>query len=197
MGSMTKANRPSKEEHFMNRARVVAELSTCAKRKVGAIIIKDGVEISSGYVGSPRGSDHCIDKGFCYRRWAGIPSGSNYELCKSVHAEQNAIINAARVGVSVVGGQMYIYSEKQPKFYDKKAQKPDPYGPCVICKREIINAGIETVVMREGTSAPQTLSLDKVKEFLLQEEDQRRREYASPGNAEALPPSADESLIAE
>ena len=92
--------RPDKSEHYLNRAKVAAERSTCLRRKIGAVIVRDGVEVSSGYVGSPRGTEHCIDIGRCLRKELGIPPGERYELCRSVHAEQNAIVKAAQTGAA-------------------------------------------------------------------------------------------------
>ncbi len=144
------SNRPDKDTHFFNRAKTAAERSTCLRRKIGAIIVRDGVEVSSGYVGAPRGTEHCIDRGKCLRIELGIPSGERYELCRSVHAEQNAIINAARIGISIFGAKMYISSERIPGKYRNKDHNTNKiYGPCIICKKEIINAGLVKVFMRE------------------------------------------------
>jgi len=150
--------RPTKFEHFLNRAKVTSEMSTCLRRSIGAVIIKDGVEVSSGYVGSPRGLDHCTERGTCLREKLEVPSGQRYELCWSVHAEQNAIINAARTGVSVVGGEMYIYSKRHARGipYDK---------PCIMCLKMIINAGLVAVYMQEegiGTKTFQDYDLKRM-----------------------------------
>ncbi|HML04040.1 MAG TPA: hypothetical protein VK487_11810 [Candidatus Bathyarchaeia archaeon] len=164
-------SRPGKREHFLNRAKVVAEMSTCLRRKVGAIIVsKDGVELSSGYSGAPRGLKHCTENGRCLRTELRIPSGQNYELCRSVHAEQNAIINAARTGVSIVGGEMYISSEKMKAGYGDGSEQDKIYGPCMICKKEIINAGLTAVHMREEGVGERTYRLAQIKEMLEQEE---------------------------
>ena len=135
-----KRERPGKTEHYLNRARVAAERSTCLRRKVGAVIIRNDTEVSSGYVGSPRDTENCIDIGSCIRIELGTPSGERYELCRSVHAEQNAIINAARAGVSLRGGDIYIYGT----VYGEK--KPINALPRFICKKMIINAGLDRVV---------------------------------------------------
>lgn len=170
--------RPKRHEHFLNRAKVVAEMSTCLRRKVGAIIVsKDGVELSSGYSGAPRGLEHCIEIGSCLRMDLKIPSGQQYELCRSVHAEQNAIINAARTGASIVGGEMYISSEKLEGAYDDGDEKDRIYGPCIICKKEIINAGLTAVHMREEGVGEKTYTLEQVKEMLVQEEEKWREKY--------------------
>lgn len=174
-----RTSRPERHEHFLNRAKVVAEMSTCLRRKVGAIIVsKDGVELSSGYSGSPRGSKHCIEIGKCLRTDLRIPSGQNYELCRSVHAEQNAIINAARTGVSILGGSMYISSEKMKGGYGNGNEQDRVYGPCIICKKEIINAGLTAVYMREeGGVGERTYSLRQIQEALAQEEEKWREKY--------------------
>jgi len=168
-----KVKRPDKFEHFLNRAEVVSEMSTCLRRKIGAIIVsKDGVELSSGYVGSPRTTDHCIDTGICLRRELNIAPGERYELCRSVHAEQNAIINAARTGVSIVGGEMYISSERNKEAYDKSRGEHDKmYGPCMICKKLIINSGVTKVHMRERGVGVKSYDAAELKELLAHEED--------------------------
>jgi dCMP deaminase len=172
--------RPTRHEHFLNRAKVVAEMSTCLRRKVGAIIVdKDGVELSSGYSGAPRGVVHCIKLGNCLRMDLKIPSGEQYELCRSVHAEQNAIINAARTGASIVGGELYISSQKLKGAYDNGEEPSKIYGPCIICKKEIINAGLAKVHMREEGIGEQSYNLEKIKELLAEEEEDRRKKYKS------------------
>ena len=151
--SELKRSRPDKLEHYLNRARVAAERSTCLRRKVGAVIIKDDAEVSSGYVGSPRGTENCIDIGTCLRIEMGTPSGERYELCRSVHAEQNAIINAARTGVSVLGGEMYISSELIGSGYSVDTSKmTNTIRPCALCMKEILNAGLTRVHMRDELS---------------------------------------------
>jgi len=174
-GDSPRRQRPDKREHFFNRAKTVAERGTCLRRKVGAVIIKDGVELSSGYVGSPRDTHHCIDIGKCLRRELRIPSGQNYELCRSVHAEQNAIINAARIGVSIVDGEMYISSERIRGAYgDGKEESSRIYAPCIICKKEIINAGLNKVHMREEGVGERTYSIEEIRELLAKEEEEWR-----------------------
>jgi dCMP deaminase len=171
-------SRPNRHEHFLNRAKVVAEMSTCLRRKVGAIIVsKDGVELSSGYSGAPRGSKHCLEIGNCLRTELQIPTGQNYELCRSVHAEQNAIINAARTGVTILGGEMYISSEKMKGAYGKVSGQDRIYGPCIICKKEIINAGLATVYMREEGVGERKYSLAQIKRELAKEEKKWRLKY--------------------
>lgn len=132
--------RPSKDEYYLNIAREVSKRSTCLKVAIGAIIVRDDQIIATGYVGAPRKTKSSIEHGFCLRQQLGIPSGTQYELCRSVHAEQNAIINAARAGVSLLNGDMFIYGEKRESGVRINA------FPCFICKKMIINAGLKRVV---------------------------------------------------
>jgi len=132
--------RPPKTEYYLNIARVVATRSTCLKVLIGAILVKEDQIIASGYVGAPRNTKSSLEHGFCLRQKLQIPSGSQYELCRSVHAEQNAIINAARAGVSLLGADMYIFGTSRSDGHIINA------FPCFICKKMIINAGINRVV---------------------------------------------------
>ena len=172
-----KRQRPRQFEHFLDRAKTAAERSTCLRRKIGVVVIKDGVEVSSGYVGAPRGMDHCIETGKCLRSELRIPPGERYELCRSVHAEQNAIINAARTGVSVTGGEMYISSERITEAYDKRIPTSKIYGPCMICKKEIINAGIKAVHMGEDGLGVKSYTVDELKQMLVQEEQELKSKF--------------------
>ena len=176
--SSPKRKRPGKSEHYLNRAKVAAEMSTCLRRRIGAIIVRDGVEVSSGYVGSPRGTEHCIDTGKCLRKELGIPPGERYELCRSVHAEQNAIINAARTGVSIVGGEMYLSSERMKGQYNEKTgETRKMYGPCMICTKMIINAGLTAVHMKEAGVGTKTYSVDDLKQTLREQEKSLKRTF--------------------
>ena len=176
-GIKLRRDRPDARNHFFNRARTAAERSTCLRRKIGAVIIShDRIELSSGYVGSPRDTLHCIENGKCIRIELGINPGENYELCRSVHAEQNAIINAARVGISIVGGEMYIYSERIKGAYNIKRRRSDRiYGPCTICKKEIINSGLTAVHMKEEGIGDQTFKIEDLKRMLVEEEEEWRK----------------------
>ncbi len=136
--------RLSKHQYYMNIAKEVAARSTCFRAKHGAIIVRDDQIISTGYVGAPRKTKDCFERGNCLRDELAIPSGQRYEMCRSVHAEQNALINAARAGVNLLGGIMYIYSEKFVK--EKNEFSPIDSYPCFICKKMIVNAGLETLV---------------------------------------------------
>lgn len=132
--------RISKIDYYLGIAREVSRRSTCWRRSIGAIIVRDDQIISTGYVGAPRKTKDSFEHGFCLRDNLGIPHGERYELCRSVHAEQNAIINAARAGVSLLGGDMYIYGS----VYG--SNEPINAFPCFICKKMIINAGLKRVI---------------------------------------------------
>jgi len=135
-----KQNRVSKDDYYLGIAKEVARRSTCFRRSIGAIIVRDDQIISTGYVGAPRKTKSSHEHGFCLRDRLGIPHGERYELCRSVHAEQNAVINAARAGVNLLGGDMYIYGTTYGE------DKPINAFPCFICKKMIINAGLDRIV---------------------------------------------------
>ena len=120
--------RPSWDEHFMKVAALVAERSTCLRHHIGAIIVKDRMIITTGYNGAARGMPDCTKLG-CLRDKLGIPSGTRHEICRAIHAEQNAIIQGAIHGISVEGGTLYC-----------------THTPCIICAKIIVNAGIKEVV---------------------------------------------------
>lgn len=132
--------RPEKKEYYLDIARVVSTRSTCLKVLIGAIIVKEDQIIATGYVGAPRKTKSSIEHKFCLRQKLKIPSGTQYELCRSVHAEQNAIINAARAGVSLLGGDMYIYGRS------RLTGNVINSFPCFICKKMIINSGLNNVI---------------------------------------------------
>jgi Deoxycytidylate deaminase len=133
--------RPSWDEYFMEVAELAAKRSTCLRRNVGAVVVLDKRIIATGYNGAPRGIMHCEERGGCLREKMGIPSGERHELCMALHAEQNAIIQAASMGQSIEGATIYV-----------------THQPCVICAKMIINAGIRRIVVREGY--PDQLSVD-------------------------------------
>lgn len=146
--------RVTKEEYYLNIARSVINRSTCLRRRYGAIIVKNDEVIATGYNGSPRGTSNCCENGYCEREAKNIPSGSNYELCRAVHAEQNAIISASRQ--DMLGATLYLVGEDiEGNLIDAE--------PCIICKRLILNAGIEKVIckFKEGgvTEIPSTWDL--------------------------------------
>lgn len=124
--------RPSWDEYFMEITRVVARRSTCLRRQVGCVIVKNKRLLASGYNGAPSGLRHC-DQAGCIREREGIPSGERQELCRGLHAEQNAIVQAALHGVSVAGGTLYC-----------------THQPCITCTKMIINAGIERVLFEQS-----------------------------------------------
>lgn len=134
--------RTGKDNYYLDIADAVQERSTCLRRKYGAIIVRNDEIISTGYNGAPRGRKNCSDLGFCARENLHIPSGERYELCRSVHAEANAIISASRR--DMLGATLYLVGR------DAKtgALLPDA-NSCAMCKRHIINAGIVRVVVRE------------------------------------------------
>jgi dCMP deaminase len=133
--------RPSKDEYYMDLAKSVARRATCMKVEIGAVIIRDDQVVATGYCGAPRGTKDSLEHGFCLRQKLGIPSGQRYEMCRSVHAEQNAIINAARAGTSLLGGDMYIYG----KTRGDDSHEIDAF-PCFICKKMLLNCGFKRVV---------------------------------------------------
>ncbi|MGE5340899.1 MAG: deoxycytidylate deaminase [Candidatus Omnitrophota bacterium] len=132
--------RPEKNQYYLDIAGVVSTRSTCLKVLIGAIIVKEDQIIAAGYVGAPRNTRSSLEHDFCLRKKLNIPSGTQYELCRSVHAEQNAIINAARAGVSVLAGDMFIYGQS------RETNAPIDAFPCFICKKMIINCGLNRVI---------------------------------------------------
>lgn len=129
--------RPSKHEYYLGIAEAVAKRSTCLRRQYGAVIVKDDRIISTGYNGSARGEENCCDKGICWREEHDIPHGQQYEKCRAVHAEANAIINADPS--DMIGATLYLAGFEG----DKKIIQPEP---CEMCWRTIKNAQIEKVI---------------------------------------------------
>jgi len=148
-------DRPEKNLYYLDFAETAKERSTCCVH-FGAIIVKNDQIIATGYNGAPRGVESCLEKGFCMRRKIGIPSGTRYEFCASVHAEMNAIINSARAGVSLLGGDMYIFGEYEGKKITA--------FPCFICKRIILNAGLIRVICSDPES-PEGFKVCLVKDW--------------------------------
>lgn len=135
--------RPSWETYFMDITNLVAKRSTCRRRSVGAVLVKDKRILATGYNGAPSGMPHCLDIG-CLREELGVASGERHELCRGIHAEQNAIIQAALHGVSIRGATLFCTTL-----------------PCLICAKMVINAGIRTIYYQVGYADP--LSEDMLK----------------------------------
>ncbi len=136
--------RPDWEVYFLKIAQLAATRSTCIRRHVGAVLVKEKKILATGYNGAPSGISHCLDVG-CLRDQRGVPSGQRHELCRGLHAEQNAIIQAAYHGVSIQGADLFCTN-----------------FPCVICSKMLINAGIRKIFYLEGY--PDALSEEILKE---------------------------------
>ena len=135
--------RTDKINYYLDIAETVLERGTCLRRNYGAIIVKNDAIISTGYVGAPRGRQNCIDMGVCIRENLKVPRGERYELCRSVHAEQNAIINAARE--DMIGSTMFLVGKDA-----KAGAYVENACACSLCKRLIINAGISRLIIRNS-----------------------------------------------
>lgn len=134
--------RRDKINYYLDLADVVSKRGTCLRRRYGAVIVKNDEVISTGYVGAPRGRQNCTDLGYCIRQKLNIPRGERYELCRSVHAEANAIISAPRD--KMIDATLYLSGrEVSTGEYIKNSNS------CSMCKRLIINAGIKTVIIRD------------------------------------------------
>ena len=148
--------RISKENYYLDIAETVIGRATCLRRCYGAIIVKNDEIISTGYNGAPRGRKNCVDLGYCAREAMNVPRGERYELCRSVHAEANAIISAARR--DMVGGTLYLAG----KDAVTGEILPDATS-CAMCRRMIINAGLERVIIR---TAPGEYSVVPVRDWI-------------------------------
>ena len=137
--------RVSWDEYFMEIAEIVKTRSTCIRRQIGAVIVKANRIITTGYNGAPSGCRHCTEIGSCYRQEHNIPSGERHELCRALHAEQNAIIQAARIGNTTDGAAIYVTNQ-----------------PCVICAKMCINDGIKRIVYKD--SYPDPLAVEMLEE---------------------------------
>ena len=143
-------NRVSKENYYLDIAQTVSERCTCLRKRYGAIIVKNDVILSTGYNGAPRGRKNCIDLNYCMRDKLNIPRGERYEMCRSVHSEANAIINASRE--QMLGSTLYMACT------DPMTGELVPgTNNCMMCKRMIINAGIEKVVIRDTKTEYRTI----------------------------------------
>ena len=137
--------RISKENYYLDIAETVLERATCLRRVYGAIIVKNDEIISTGYNGAPRGRRNCVDMGVCTREFMQVPRGERYELCRSVHAEANAIISASRR--DMVGATLYLVGRDVVT-----RQLLTDATSCAMCRRMVINSGIERVIIRRGTN---------------------------------------------
>ena len=135
-------NRRDKTNYYLDMAQVALERGTCLRRNFGAVIVKNDVIVSTGYTGAPRGRANCIDIGTCVRQKMGIPRGERYEFCRSVHAEANAIIAAPRE--QMLGATLYLVGRDM-----STGEIMRDANSCTMCKRMIINAGIEKVYIRD------------------------------------------------
>lgn len=136
--------RPSWEEYFMEIACLVARRSTCLRRRVGALMVKGKNILATGYNGTPSGITHCEQVG-CLRQQLNVPSGERHELCRGLHAEQNAIIQAAKHGINIADATLYCTN-----------------SPCIICSKMLINAGVQRIIYQEGY--PDLLSMEMLAE---------------------------------
>jgi len=178
--------RPSKEEYYLNIAKEVARRSTCMRAKFGAIIVRDDQIVATGYNGAPRKVRDCYEIGICLREKLNIPSGQRYEICRSVHSEQNAIINATRAGVSILGGDMYIFGFR---IIDGKEIQIKAF-PCFICKKMIINAGLKRVICsQEGKGYKVYLVSDWVREWRKRDMLEEAEQYGIDYSNKTLPKS--------
>ena len=144
--------RRDKTNYYLDLADVVSKRCTCLRRHYGAVIVKNGEVISTGYVGAPRGRKNCTDLGYCVRNKLNIPRGERYELCRSVHAEANAIISAERE--KMIGSTLYL-SGREVETGEYIANS----NSCSMCKRLIINAGIQTVIIRDTEDEYRTINV--------------------------------------
>lgn len=148
-----KNNRIDKINYYLDIAETVSKRGTCLRRNFGAIIVNNDEIISTGYTGAPRGRCNCSDLGKCMRQELNIPRGERYEMCRSVHAEQNAIISASRN--EMIGATLYLVGiENEDLSYVKNAM------PCALCKRMILNSGINTVIARNGKDSYTTINVN-------------------------------------
>ena len=152
--------RVDKENYYLDIAEAVLKRSTCLRRRYGAIIVRNDEIISTGYNGAPRGRKNCIDLGYCTRDAMKIPAGQRYELCRSVHAEANAIISASRA--EMLGGTLYLAGRDA-----KTGELLSNATSCSMCRRQIINAGIRRVVIR---STPTEYSVVNTEEWITEDD---------------------------
>ncbi len=153
MERMYLLERVSKHNYYLDIAETVAERSTCLRKKYGAIIVKNDSIVSTGYNGAPRGRKNCTDLGECMRDKLGIPRGERYELCRAVHSEANAIIAASRE--QMLGATLYMVGVDA-----KSGELLRDTNSCMMCKRMVINAGIDTVIIRTGEESYKIINVE-------------------------------------
>lgn len=146
------SGRINTQAYYLNIAKAVSLRSTCLRRKYGAVIVRDDIIVSTGYNGAPRGTDNCCDTGECLRKKLNIPSGERYELCRSVHAEQNAIIAASHHDTA--GATLYLAGVDADS-----GDLIDAPDCCMMCKRVIINAGIAEVIFLNGDGTHRSIKV--------------------------------------
>ncbi len=149
-------NKIPKDVYYLKIAETVAIKSRCLSVSFGCIIVKDDEIISTGYVGAPRKTMDCVELGYCIRRKKQVKSGTGYEMCRSVHAEMNAIINAARAGTSLLGADLFLFTSKRE---GDDLVKVSAY-PCLLCKKMIINAGINRFVGNDADGNPKVYQVE-------------------------------------
>ena len=154
-------NRISKANYYLDIAETVLERATCLRRIYGAIIVKNDEIISTGYNGAPRGRQNCVDMGFCTREIMKVPRGERYELCRSVHAEANAIISASRR--DMVGATLYLVGRDA-----QTGKLLNDATSCAMCRRQVINAGIKEVIIRK---TPTEFEVVDVQSWIHEEDD--------------------------
>ena len=147
-------DRISKANYYLDIAQTVLERATCLRRVYGAIIVKNDEIISTGYNGAPRGRANCVDLGYCSREAMQVPRGERYELCRSVHAEANAIISASRR--DMVGGTLYLVGRDA-----RTGELLTDATSCAMCRRQVINAGLKYVVIRKTPTDFQVVDVEK------------------------------------
>jgi dCMP deaminase len=144
--------RKDKINYYLDIAEIVLKRGTCLRRNYGAIIVNNDEIIATGYTGAPRGRENCIDLGYCVRQKLEVPRGTKYELCRSVHAEANAIISASRK--DMIGADLFLVGiEKDSLNYVENANS------CSMCKRMIINAGIDRIIIRDNLENYRTIDV--------------------------------------
>lgn len=158
--------RPEKDRYYLNIAKEIASRARCFRSHHGVIIVKDDQIIATGYNGAPRKTKDCIERGYCIRDLMNIPSGQRYEICRTVHGEANCLINAARSGTSVINGDIYMASFK----VSSGKKEPIDSMPCFICKKMIINAGINRLIAAMADGSYKTFHTeDWIKEWQIKD----------------------------